>query len=174
MKIRVLLLTTIVLFIFSCLGYANQFTMQECSLGGISMHMKPDQVISIYGEPTEKRGEFDVGKTGYFKYGDTIQIKFVNGDVWAILSTGDNGWKLPSGIAVGDRLKDVTDLYGKVNPEKGSRGITYLWYSEAKGFNGCALEVSVEYSTNLNENSKITSIQVFTGGASAIDKREEF
>ena len=94
----------------------------------------------------------------------------------AILSTGNNGWKIPSGITVGSRLKDAIDLYGEVSPGKGSRGIRYAWYSESK-INRYALEVEIEYTTNVKINgpkSKIVSLQVSTGGATSIERDEEF
>lgn len=116
MFLSVVALVTILISNF-CFAAASK----ELSLGGISLGMTYQQVVAMYGEPTLKYHSLysnsDKISDTYIQYGNNVEIKFSNdngkiGTVTNVFVTANNGWKLNSGLAVGNTFQDFCNAYG--------------------------------------------------------------
>jgi|GEM_PF-3201916 len=118
MKKMFLAMVTVVTILISNFCFAA--ASKELSLGGISLGMTYQQVVAMYGEPTLKYHEMysnlDKISNTYIQYGNNVEIRFSNdngkiGTVTNVFVTANNGWKLNSGIAVGNTFKDFCNAY---------------------------------------------------------------
>lgn len=164
------LLSFIALAIIFTSGICFAEVSKDVSLGGIRLGMSYQEVISMYGEPTSKYERvLDDGRVWakYIEYGNTVQITFSDkngnfGVVENVFVTADNGFALPSGIKVGSKKSDFSNIYGDANNfGKGRYGLYYK------------IEISknkiIVFSTNdINNRDIINSIQI-TNGLTAFD-----
>ena len=84
-------------------------------------------VRDIYGEPTRiERNVWRYDDDTYgdiWRYGDSVEIYFVKmsfsaeEEIAAVKVTADNGWKTPSGLAVGMSIEDALRMYEDINPD---------------------------------------------------------
>ena len=87
-------------------------TRADFTLGGLSLNMPYNDVIRIYGEPTSKPGGWAQLVSDCIKYGNDIEIGFLNKKVRYVVTTANNGWKTVAGVYVGMNINDVIKIYG--------------------------------------------------------------
>lgn len=121
MKKMFLAMVTVVTILISNFCFAA--ASKELSLGGISLGMTYQQVVAMYGEPTLKYHSLysnsDKISDTYIQYGNNVEIKFSNdngkiGTVTNVFVTANNGWKLNSGLIVGNTFQDFCNAYGVI------------------------------------------------------------
>lgn len=99
-------------------------SIEEITLGGISIGSKQSYVRSVYGEPTEVErsnhsGPF--GVTSKWVYGDSFILHFASdGWVYAMETNANNGIKTKSGFAVGQNISRVLNYFGDAVEHNGS------------------------------------------------------
>lgn len=142
-KIFVTALLMVMTFILSS-NICNAIPEREMYLGGLTCfdpfvaRFNTSKVRSIYGEPTsiEKNAlsysldsDSNVEYADIWRYGNSVEILFFEGYIVAIKVSANNGWKTPSGLAVGMKLEDAEKMYGKlVLPNSkifGNKGVGY-------------------------------------------------
>ena len=161
----------IMLFFTLCsiCGAASQ--QSEISLGGVRLGMSYQDVISMFGEPSIINDSFNAEgnlSSRYIEYGNNVQITFdynyktkeLEG-VTNVFVIANNGWKLPSGIRVGSKFREVFDHYGKgALHGKGMYGDYWLFKSN----DAYTIIVTVErviYDINtIKDTDVITSLQI--------------
>ena len=102
--------------------------LKEMCLGGLSFLREggpndPNSVRKMYGEPTSIDRNVQIGENSrgdIWRYGDSVEIVFHSWNdteqekhIVSITVTKNNGWKTPSGLAVGMKIDDAVKLYGK-------------------------------------------------------------
>jgi len=87
-------------------------TRADFTLGGLSLNMPYNDVIRIYGEPTSKPGGWAQLVSDCIKYGNDIEIGFLNKKIRYVVTTANNGWKTAAGVYVGMPLDEVLKIYG--------------------------------------------------------------
>ena len=109
------------LMLLTCSVCFAEISPSEVALGGIRLGSSPEDVKSVYGEPTSyDKGN---GDSIIFNYNGTFKIMFSGGKyMYWLETTANNGIKTPSGIAVGMDAS-VLDRYGKVYYDKVENGV---------------------------------------------------
>ena len=113
--------------------------------GGIEYGASADYVQQVYGTPTEvetKHHSLWNGEVTEYEYGDSFELKFVDGYV------RHNGIKTAAGIEVGSTLDAVKAAYGE--PDK-IRGNKYIYYCDEDKSIGLVFEI---------ENNKVDEIEM--------------
>lgn len=122
----------------------------EMSLGGVRLGMSYQDVVNMYGVPKWKNGDANIGVA---MYGKSIRIGFEDQKVVYIFTRANNGWKTPSGLAVGMKLDDAFRMYGKGDIlGKGYFAEYYRWLGEKKG--------TFYVATDYKDYHKITYIEL--------------
>lgn len=115
--------------------------LSEFNLGGVPLNMPYDDVIKIYGQPTEILNGYAQLVNKVIMYND-VEIGFLNKKVRYVVTTANNGWKTPAGVYVGMPLEEVIEIYGsdytvtnraqedipKFMRESGKRYFDYIWH----------------------------------------------
>ncbi len=99
---------TLALISSSCLA----MKLSEFSLGGMSLNMTYDEVIKIYGQPTQILNGYSQLVSKVVTYGDNVEIGFLGNKVRYVVTKANNGWKTPAGVRVGMTLAEVLEIYG--------------------------------------------------------------
>jgi outer membrane murein-binding lipoprotein Lpp len=91
-----------------------EITEKDFKIGNIELYMKPQDVKNAMGkEPIEITDKTDEsGKTVRMKYDDGTEIVFLVDQVCSIFVVSP-GYITPRGLAVGDSLEKVFELYGQ-------------------------------------------------------------
>lgn len=103
----------------------------EMYLGGLTEGSKYNEMVRIYGEPTEINPGYEYIST--YKYGNSVEIVHYSyrDSMCSIKVTDNNGWKTPSGLAVGQNISKVLDLYGNADyTESGTAKTAYCYFGE--------------------------------------------
>lgn len=119
--------------------------------GGIEYGASADYVQQVYGTPTEvetKHHSLWNGEVTEYEYGDSFELKFVDGYVRHIEISRHNGIKTAAGIEVGSTLDAVKAAYGE--PDK-IRGDKYIYYCDEDRSIGLVFEI---------ENNKVDEIEM--------------
>ena len=119
--------------------------------GGIEYGASSDYVQQVYGTPTEvetKHHSLWNGEVTEYEYGDSFELKFVDGYVRHIEISRHNGIKTVAGIEVGSTLDAVKVAYGE--PDK-IRGDKYIYYCDEDKSIGLVFEI---------ENNKVDEIEM--------------
>ncbi len=152
-KITVLLAFCLVFLISSLCSAANITLLpkEQVALGGITIRMSKDAVISMYGQPVSD-GNFVLK---YGRYGTQFDIQYsTNAAAWVhtVTVSGNNGIATPAGIKVGTPYSDVIRLLGKPHHVFNQQQINLAYYGE----NDCGdLLFSIE-------NGIVTEIRLLT------------
>ena len=102
----------------------------EMYLGGLTVGSTVDEMKRIYGEPTSHK--VGIEHLGSYAYGNNVGIGYFDyqkARITDITVSANNGWKTPSGLAVGDNISKALDLYG--NPDytrSGSFKTAYCYF----------------------------------------------
>lgn len=86
--------------------------VDRAALGGIAIGSEVDYVRSIYGEPDKILDGLD-GRSIEWYYGDTFQIRFVEGRAVFVCSSGNNGLNTPDNVGVGMKSRLVKKVFGR-------------------------------------------------------------
>lgn len=143
----------------------------EISLGGIGLfnynkfYYRSDYVEKIYGKPTGGKS-FNTG-FDIWCYGNSVTIGFLEGLVSSVSVTANNGWKTPSGLAVGMKIDDAVRMYGHPDYIKSNANkILYVYFGNPRQF-----DVNLSVLANRNDG-KILSLTVH--GSSMADLEQWF
>ena len=90
---------------------AKVIDTDRAALGGITIGSKVDYVRSIYGDPDNIR-ELDDGTVEWY-YGDTFQMRFIDGRAMFVCSSGPNGLNTPDDVGVGMKGKRAKKVFGR-------------------------------------------------------------
>ena len=90
---------------------AKSIDESRAAIGGIAIGSKIDYVRSIYGEPNKSKLNVDGALDWY--YGDTFQIRFVNGLATFVCSSGNNGLNTPDDVGVGMKKRLIKKFFGR-------------------------------------------------------------
>ena len=90
---------------------AKVLDTDRAALGGIAIGSKIDYVRGIYGEPGKIKQSGD-GVIDWY-YGDTFQIRFVDGRATFVCSNGNNGLNTPDDVGVGMKKKQIKKTFGR-------------------------------------------------------------
>ncbi len=153
-------LVTLTAFINSPFNVCNaDIPRSEISLGSIGLffynnvHYRGNYVEKIYGKPT--RGNLEDTSFATWYYGDSVEIKFEEGLVSYVYVKANNGWKTPSGLAVGMKLDDAVRMYGHPDYIKSNANkILYVYFGNPRMFG-----VNLSVLANRNDG-KILSLTV--------------
>ena len=148
-------------------------TRADFTLGGLSLNMPYNDVIRIYGEPTSKPGGWVQLVDDCIKYGNDVEIGFLNKKVRYVVTTANNSWKTAAGVYVGMNINDVIKLYGNdfttetrnapLNPAK--KYFFYKW----SGTKYSWAEVADVYTYAPGDTTYILSVIVSNNKVSAIE-----
>lgn len=119
--------------------------------GGIEYGASADYVQQVYGTPTEvetKHHSLWNGEVTEYEYGDSFELKFVDGYVRHIEISRHNGIKTAAGIEVGSTLDAVKAAYGEPNKIRGDK---YIYYCDEDKSIGLVFEI---------ENNKVDEIEM--------------
>ena len=134
-KIRITLLSVVLLFVFTSQAFA-ELPANRIALG-VQLGATVSQVKNVFGVPdritkeqvkSEAYGDFVETTMTYGN--DAIVVKFYNENAWRIESNSDNGWGTPDGVTVGMSMKEMVARLGKEdikNPAE--NGETLYWYN---------------------------------------------
>lgn len=128
MRLKSLLLLICILCLnISICSAAKVLNVDQAAIGGISVGSSTEYIKGIYGEPNSIRVDEESQGTDSqtWYYGDTFHIDFVNGMVYGVVTSGNNGLATPAGVTVGMKKKAMKSKYGNPqNTEKyGNRAI---------------------------------------------------
>ena len=85
-------------------------------------------MVRVYGQPT--RNEHALEVTYVAHYGNTVEVSYSNysDKIQSIEVTANNGWKTPSGLAVGMNISRALDMYGEPDYKKSGKFKTAYCY----------------------------------------------
>ena len=85
----------------------------EMYLGGFTVGSSYSAMVRMYGQPTQD--EHVIEDICNARYGNTVEISYSNYSkkIQSIEVTANNGWKTPSGLAVGMNISRALDMYGE-------------------------------------------------------------
>ena len=118
--------------------------------GGIEYGASADYVQQVYGTPTEvetKHHSLWSGEVTEYEYGDSFELKFVDGYVRHIEISRHNGIKTAAGIEVGSTL----DAVKQPTRARQIRGDKYIYYCDEDKSIGLVFEI---------ENNKVDEIEM--------------
>ena len=101
-----------IFLVLSAANVCNALSLAEFSLGGVCLNMPYDDVIKMYGQPMSRLRGYSQLIHDVIIYGDSVEIAFMNGKVRHVVTSANNGWKMPSGIYVGMPIDKVIKIYG--------------------------------------------------------------
>lgn len=111
---------------------------EEISLGEISLPNRVAAVRSMYGNPARRVK----GPNGKLFYGKDVEIDLEDGIVTSIYTWADNGWRTPSGLAVGMSMDDARKRYGTPDlTEQTDRKSLYIYFVNPKYQSGGILGI---------------------------------
>ncbi len=144
-------------------GQVNAMPYSEMFLGGFTVGSSYSAMKRVYGEPVQDEGHAENNFSSH--YGDTVHIGFdnLNNRIQFITVTANNGWKTPSGLAVGDNISKALDICGAPDYKTSGKYKTVYCYFHNMG--GKYLD---EYGFIIlfnNESEKILQLEL-TGGSS--------
>ena len=105
-----------VIMLATQINFCQAMPYSEMYLGGLTVGSTVDEMKRIYGEPTSHK--VGIEHLGSYAYGNNVGIGyfyFQKARITDITVSANNGWKTPSGLAVGDNISKALDLYG--NPD---------------------------------------------------------
>ena len=96
-------------------NFANAMAYSEMYLGSLTIGSTVDEMKRIYGEPSSNKWEIE--NLHSCTYGNSVNIGYnsTSKKLHDINVRANNGWKTPSGLAVGDNISKALDLCG--NPD---------------------------------------------------------
>ena len=124
------------------INFANAMSYGEMFLGSLTIGSSIDEMKRIYGEPTSKEGGIE--NLASCSYGNHVGIAYNNftKKIYSVTISANNGWKTPSGLAVGDNISKALDLCG--NPD----------YTKVGNFKTAYCYFHESYNTYTNKNVK--------------------
>lgn len=149
-------------------------TRADFTLGGLSLNIPYSEVIKIYGQPTSKLGGWAQLVSDCIKYGDDVEIGFLNKKIRYVVTTANNGWKTAAGVYVGMNINDVIKIYGNdfytetrnapLNPAEKYffykwSGTKYSWAEVADAYTYAPGDTSYILSVIVN-NDKVSAIEL--------------
>lgn len=144
--------------------------VSEMYLSGLTFGTSYNEIVRIYGKPTTSEYHGETGPTNnpnanyaVYKYGYSVIINCSNHGkkTYRIAVTENNGWKTPSGIAVGSNISDVLDLYG--NPDyiqTGSFKTAYCYFGDMYSTNKPEFGFIILFNKN---SGKILQMEINSG-----------
>ena len=119
----------------------------KIALGGLTPGVTLDQVIAVYGEPTQIDDDEYLFGTGF-----TVGVKDHTNVVEKLVTVNNNGIKTPDGVRVGMNESAIQTAYGKPDKiDRDSYDTEYKYNSfdksrrmEIKVVNGLIVRIKVE------------------------------
>ena len=105
-----------VIMLATQINFCQAMPYSEMYLGGLTVGSTVDEMKRIYGEPSSTKWEIE--NLSSCEYGNNVRIGYVSHKkvrITNITVSANNGWKTPSGLAVGDNISKALDLCG--NPD---------------------------------------------------------
>ena len=132
-KIFIAMFLTVFAFVSNNICSAKM-PRSEMYLGGIGFGSTYNEMVRIYGEPTDTHYGIEYMST--HKYGNSVEIEYFSYSdrICSIVVNENNGWKTPSGLAVGQNISKILDLYGNADyTESGTAKTAYCYFGEVSG-----------------------------------------
>ena len=122
-----------VLVVVGQISFCNAMSYGEMYLGGFTVGSPYSEMKRTYGEPVQDEGHAENNYTA--RYGDSVQIGYnkVRGKIQLITVKADNGWKTPSGLAVGMNISDALDICGNADYTSAGANKTAYCYFHRRG-----------------------------------------
>lgn len=135
----------------------------EMFLGSLTVGSTPAEMKKIYGEPTENRHQIENTYTAIYGKGVKIfYFSFGKGNILGIDITANNGWRTPAGIAVGDNISKVLEVYGQPDYSKSNSIKTaYAYYPDGYRENQSSPGLFIVFNKSDN---KILEMYLDNGG----------
>ena len=108
-----------VIMLATQINFCQAMPYSEMYLGGLTVGSTVDEMKRIYGEPTSHK--VGIEHLGSYAYGNNVGIGYFDyqkARITDITVSANNGWKTPSGLAVGDNISKALDLYDKPDDTK--------------------------------------------------------
>ena len=142
-------------------GQVNAMPYSEMFLGGFTVGSSYSAMKRVYGEPVQNEGHSEANYSSH--YGDTVKINFNNivNRIQGIRVTANNGWKTPSGLAVGDNISKALDICGEPDYKKVGKYKTAYCYFHNMG--GKYLDEYGFFILFNNESGKILRLELDGG-----------
>ena len=121
---------------FAAENFCAAMPASEMFLGGLTVNSSYQEMVRIYGEPTSQK--IGIEYMFFYGYGDSVGIDYYShtNEIQAITVTANNGWKTPSGLAVGDNISKALDICGEPDyKEIGKYKTAYCYFHRSnKGY----------------------------------------
>lgn len=122
-----------VLVVVGQISFCSAMSYGEMYLGGFTVGSPYSEMKRTYGEPVQDEGHAEDNHSCH--YGNSVHIGYSNlrNVIQSITVTANNGWKTPSGLAVGDNISKALDICGNADYTKSGAYKTVYCYVHRNG-----------------------------------------
>ena len=102
-----------VLVVVGQINLCGAMPYREMFLGGFTVGSSYPEMVRAYGQPVRDKSHAEDNYSCH--YGNSVEIGYngTSNKIQHITVTANNGWKTPSGLAVGMNISDALDMYGE-------------------------------------------------------------
>lgn len=148
------------------INLASAMSYGEMYLGGLTIGSTDDEMKRMYGEPVSAERNVQRGIDYTYK---GVYIHWTGLGIQEITVRENNGWKTPSGLAVGDNISKALDLCG--NPDyvqSGNFKTAYCYFHKSYSQYSKKEEIDFGFIILFNKDSgKILQLGLWSGSKMA-------
>jgi len=143
-------------------GSALAMSSSEMAIGGITPGSSLDYVENIYGAPDKTQSARNNHSIAYWGHGFNMTIR-PNGLVNYVTTSANNGLGTPAGLAVGQKIQVMYDLYGTPSHSYNSNGYTNYYYKNHFGDGNSSHFINMEVKEKKGKIAEIICFESYEG-----------
>lgn len=151
------------------INLASAMSYGEMYLGGLTVGSTVSEMKRMYGEPSSDKWEIENIQSCY--YGNSVEIGYnnYNKKLQSIDISANNGWKTPSGLAVGDNISKALDICGNPDDTKsGNFKTAYCYFHKSYSQSSNKEQIDFGFIILFNKDSgKILQLGLWGGSPMA-------